>query len=260
MTTRLHELQAHLDSRVDLYNNASFVQDDPICIPHQFTKQIDIEIAAFWTAMLSWGQRKTIIQKSRLLFELMDNAPGDFVLHHSESDLARFEKFVHRTFQPTDALYFIHFFKRHFSESESLESAFDMVDRGAGIKERLEAFHRYFFLPEWAPARTRKHVSTPLSKSACKRLNMFLRWMVRNDDRGVDFGLWKVIKPAELMIPLDLHVHRVATRLGLLNRKQSDWQSVEELTTALRNFDPVDPVKYDYALFGIGVLETDPRG
>jgi uncharacterized protein (TIGR02757 family) len=251
------DLGAFLDACADQYNRAEFIENDPISIPHGFSRLQDIEITGFWTAMLSWGQRKTIIQSARSLIERMDGAPYDFVVNHEEQDRRRLEDFYHRTFQPLDALYFLAFFQEYYRRHDSLEGAFSrhlkpgMPDAGPA----LSGFHELFFSLPDAPERTRKHVSTPARKSACKRLNMFLRWMVRRDDRGVDFGLWRQILPSQLLIPLDVHVERVARKLGLLHRQQSDWQAVLELTEALRRFDPEDPVKYDYALFGLGVLE-----
>ena len=239
-----------LDENYKRFNQASFIEDDPISIPHRFTLKQDVEITAFWTSMLAWGQRKTIINKSNELFALMDNAPYDFIKNHSESDRKAFENFKHRTFQATDTIYFLHRLQRYYKENESLEQAFI----GANGFERLKNFHDNFFDDEFAPQRTRKHVSTPIRKSSCKRLNMFLRWMVRQDTHGVDFGIWKNIKPSSLMIPLDVHVDRIARKYNLLKRKQRDWNSVEELTSALREFDPMDPVKYDFALFGMGVI------
>ncbi len=246
-----------LETLVVRYNTPAFIENDPISIPHRFRKKQDIEIAGFWTAMLSWGQRKTIISKATELMELMDNAPHDFVVNHREKDRRAFLSFKHRTFQPTDTLYFLAFFQQYYRQFDSLETAFatHMHPNDTDIRKALTGFHnRFFSLPD-VPDRTRKHVSTPARKSACKRLNMFLRWMVRKDNAGVDFGLWKRITPSQLMIPLDVHVGRVASSLGLLRRQQRDWQAVVELTEALRRFDPDDPVRYDYALFGYGVLE-----
>jgi len=253
----LSQLKSLLDDRVTLYNQPSFIENDPISIPHQYTRLQDIEITALWTAVFSWGLRKTIINKANELFALMDNAPYDFVMHHSEEDGQRLLRFVHRTFQPTDTLYFLHFFRNYYTENDSLQSAFTRhTDVSAPrVKEMLTGFHSMFFDSEWAPQRTRKHIATPARGAGCKRLNMFLRWMVRRDNSGVDLGLWEDISPADLMMPLDVHVQRVALRLGLLNRDKSDWRAVEELTSQLKIMDPHDPVKYDYALFGMGVLE-----
>lgn len=200
--------------------------------------------------MLAWGQRKTIINKATELFALMGDSPYDFICDHKEKDRRRFENFKHRTFQYTDTLYFLDYLQRYYREHDSFELAFSY---GVQMKDRLISFHQNFFSAAHAPQRTRKHVATPERKSTCKRLNMFLRWMVRNDDAGVDFGLWRELSTSQLMMPLDVHVERVARSLGLLTRKQKDWQAVEELTENLRKFDPIDPVKYDFALFGLGV-------
>ena len=251
------DLKTRLDELADRYNQPAFLEQDPISIPHRFDRLQDREIAGFWTAMLAWGQRKTIIQSAERLINLMDGAPYDFVLHHEERDRQRFEHFYHRTFQPIDALYFLAFLQLYYRTNDSLETAFSgYLPAGAPhVGPALTGFHeRFFALPD-APERTRKHVATPARKSTCKRLNMFLRWMVRQDDRGVDFGVWKRIQPRQLLIPLDVHVERVARSLGLLQRKQTDWLAVLELTEALRRLDPADPVRYDFALFGLGVLK-----
>ncbi len=250
-------LKEFLDEKYELYNRPEFIALDPVSIPHQFSKKQDIEIAGFWAAVLAWGQRITIINKCKELFTMMDNAPHDFMLNHKESDLKPFLSFKHRTFNATDTLYFIQFFKEYYQENESLENAFLNVNPSSEhfIKESLVAFHNLFFEVEMAPARTKKHIATPARKSACKRLNMFLRWMVRQDDKGVDFGIWHQIKPSQLICPCDLHVDRVARSLGLIKRKQTDWQTAEELTKGLRAMDSIDPVKYDFALFGLGVIE-----
>lgn len=248
-----------LEERVDRYNRRSFIQSDPVCIPHRYNRKQDIEITAFWTSIMSWGQRTTIIAKAEQLFALMGDSPYEFIVNHRPKDRKRFENFRHRTFQPVDTLYFLTYLQEYYRQNDSLEQAFSIEGTGGqpAMFDRLARFHDMFFASEWAPQRTRKHVSTPVRGSSCKRLNMFLRWMVRSDDRGVDFGIWKSIRPADLMIPLDVHVHRVARGLGLLRRPQSDWKSVVELTDTLRTLDPADPVKYDYALFGMGVLEKD---
>ena len=253
----MSNLKILLDECVEKYNRPDFIGSDPILIPHRFTKLQDIEITGFWTAMLAWGQRKTIINKASELIDLMDNAPHDFIVHHQEQDRKRFLHFKHRTFQATDTLYFLEFFQWFYQHHHSLEEAFlkNMKPRDPHTGPALEGFQRLFFSLPDAPGRTRKHVPSPASKSSCKRLNMFLRWMVRQDDRGVDFGLWKKIKPSQLLIPLDVHVERIARKTGLLERKQTDWLAVLELTERLRQFDPEDPVKYDFALFGLGVLE-----
>ncbi len=243
--------EAHLH-----YNQPDFIADDPISIPHQFTKAQDIEIMGFWAAVLAWGNRRTIINKCQELITLTDHSPHDFMLNHQVSDLKRFLNFKHRTFNATDALYFIHFFKHHYSQHESLESAFTMSfsEQAPTVETALSTFHEYFFSLTEYPERTRKHIATPARNSACKRLNMFLRWMVRQDGKGVDFGIWKKIKPAQLVCPCDVHVERVARSLGLLTRKPMDWKTALELTENLRQFDAEDPVKYDFALFGLGVV------
>lgn len=253
----LPDIREFLDQAVEAYNQPTFIENDPISLPHRFSRKQDIEIIGFWVAMLAWGQRKTIINKGKELIELMDNAPHDFIKNHQETDRKRFLTFKHRTFQATDTLYFLEFLQHFYQQNDSLELAFSNgLEMGELTTEKaLAHFHELFFSLPDAPQRTRKHIATPVRKSTCKRLNMFLRWMVRKDDRGVDFGIWNRISPAQLLIPLDVHVDRVARKLGLLTRKQTDWKSVIELTEKLREFEPTDPVKYDYALFGTGVLE-----
>jgi len=255
-TTRQH-IKAFLDEKVDLYNRPQFIADDPIQIPHRFTKLQDVEIMGFWTAVLAWGQRKTIINKANELVELMDGAPHDFMVHHSERDRKRFLEFKHRTFQVTDTLYFLEFLQYFYKNNNTLETAFSQFinKNDETVEKALIGFHDLFFSLDVAPQRTRKHIATPTRKSTCKRLNMFLRWMVRDDDKGVDFGLWKEISSSQLLMPLDVHVERVGRELGLINRKQRDWKTVLELTQNLREYDPEDPVKYDFALFGMGVME-----
>lgn len=253
----MSSIKDFLDEKVIQYNQPRFITLDPISIPHRFSKKQDIEISGFFAAILAWGQRKTIITKCLELFSLMDNAPHDFLLHHREEDLKSLLNFKHRTFNEVDTLYFIHFLSWYYRRFESLEDAFLIGQTGEtdSMESILTRFHEYFFsLPDF-PSRTKKHIATPVRKAACKRINMYLRWMVRDDDKGVDFGLWKRIQPAQLICPCDLHVDRVARKLGLITRKQTDWQTALELTERLREFDPVDPVKYDFALFGLGVEE-----
>ncbi len=254
-TKRIDDLRKFLDTKVLQYNNSDFIREDPISIPKQYTKLQDIEITAFWTAMLSWGQRKTIINKSKELFGLMGDSPHSFILEHKPKDRKRFADFKHRTFLHPDTFYFLEFFQWFYTEHHSLQEAFIPEGEKVGMKERLIHFHEIFFSLVDGPIRTKKHVSTPARKSACKRLNMFLRWMVRKDEAGVDFGLWKIIKPSELLCPLDVHVSRVGRKLKMITRKQNDWETVEELTSFLRKLDRMDPVKYDYALFSLGVLQ-----
>jgi len=251
------ELKSFLDSKVKLYNTTAFIKNDPITIPHHFKKKQDIEIAALFAATLAWGNRTTIIKKCTELMQLMDNAPHDFILQHTEDDLKRLLHFKHRTFNTTDLLYFIHFLNHHYSNNKSLENAFSkgLSKKDDTTENALIYFHDVFFSLEDSPKRTQKHIPTPKRKSTCKRMNMFLRWMVRQDDNGVDFGIWKTIKPSLLICPIDLHVDRVARKLGLIHRKLNDWQTALELTERLKEFDPIDPVKYDFALFGLGVIE-----
>lgn len=247
-------LKDFFDRKVEQYNQLSFIKDDPICVPHAFSTIQDIEIAGFFASIFAWGNRTTIIQKSFELMRFMGNQPYQFCLKHSSEDLKQLLHFKHRTFNTTDLLYFIAFLKFHYSQHDSLEQAFT----GSGstdMEMKLTYFHNYFFSLPDAPSRTRKHIATPYKGSSCKRLNMFLRWMVRKDKAGVDFGIWKKIKPSELICPIDLHVARVAKRFQLLDRKQMDWQAAVELTNYLRELDPNDPVKYDFALFGLGVIE-----
>ena len=244
-----------LEHKVDLYNRPEFIVSDPICIPHSFKKTQDIEIAGLFAAVLAWGQRVTIIRKCRELMAMMDDSPFDFVLNHKLADLKRFDVFKHRTFNPTDTVYFIHFLRHHYQRHQSLAQAFDVKGNDEHIGNGLINFQNYFFSLEDSPARTRKHIPTPERKSTCKRLSMYLRWMVRDDKKGVDFGLWKSIRMDQLICPCDLHVDRVARLLRLIKRKQTDWQTAVELTTNLKKFDAVDPVKYDFALFGLGIEE-----
>ncbi|UKT65790.1 TIGR02757 family protein [Pedobacter mucosus] len=257
------ELKNFLDLKVDQYNRPDFITNDPICIPHLFKKKQDIEIAGFFAAILAWGQRKTIINKCRELMERMDNSPFDFMLNHNDNDLKNLLQFKHRTFNDTDLLYFTSFFKHHYSTSNSLEEAFlpspfesnktQSKFPKVSVEDSLNHFRRYFFSLEDFPHRTKKHISSPSQKSTCKRLNMFLRWMVRKDNNGVDFGIWNKINATDLICPCDVHVDRVARLLNLIKRKQTDWLTALELTEQLKQFDVNDPVKYDFALFGLGV-------
>ena len=249
------DIKTFLDEKVEQYNKPEFIKNDPIVIPHAYSLKQDIEITALWAAMLAWGQRVTIIKKCRELFALMDNAPYHFMLGHTEQDLKRLENFKHRTFNFTDTLYFISFFKHFYKTHASLEDAFLDNRTFQDMETSIIQFHNTFFSLEDFPRRTIKHIPTPARNSACKRMNMFLRWMVRKDSNGVDFGIWSRIKPADLICPCDLHVDRVARRLGLITRKTTDWQTAIELTENLKAFDPEDPVKYDFALFGLGIEE-----
>jgi uncharacterized protein (TIGR02757 family) len=251
------KLKAFLDEKVAQYNQLSFIASDPISIPHRFTVKQDIEIAGFFAALFAWGNRTIIINKCTELLHLMDNAPYDFMRNHTDADLKKFLHFKHRTFNTTDLLYFISFLQYYYSQHISLESAFSiwLTEEDKTIERALFHFHHYFFSLPYAPERTKKHIATPERGSHCKRLNMFLRWMVRKDDNGVDFGIWNEINPAQLVCPVDVHVARVAQKLNLLQAKQLNWKAALQLTEQLRQFDPLDPVKYDFALFGLGVAE-----
>lgn len=246
-----------LENRLRQYATAGFIRHDPIQIPHLFSQKQDIEIAGLFAAVLAWGQRTTIIRNARNLMQRMDMKPFHFVVNHSPKELKVLEGFVHRTFNDTDLLYFVHFLRHIYQFYPSLEDAFatwlNPDDRD--IEPALTGFQRMFTsLPEM-PGRTAKHISSPERNSACKRLCMYLRWMVRKDSAGVDFGIWEKIKPRQLICPLDVHVHRVALGLRLISHHKADWQAACELTAALRKLDPADPVKYDYALFGLGAEE-----
>lgn len=252
-----NQLKDFLNSKVEQYNTPAFIKDDPVCIPHIFNKKQDIEIAGLFAALFAWGNRTIIINKSRELLKRMDNVPHDFIINHTDNDLKKLLGFKHRTLNDTDLLYFVHFLQHHYSCNGSLETAFSdgMNLQDETTENGLNYFFKYFFSLEDAPERTKKHIASPGKKSTCKRLNMFLRWMVRNDRKGVDFGIWKKISPAQLVCPIDVHVARVADRFNLLKKNQIDWTAALELTTNLRQLDPNDPVKYDFALFGLGVVE-----
>lgn len=252
----LVQVKKLLDEKLKLYNQSSFIKGDPVSVPHHFTKRQDIEIAGLFAAVLAWGNRTTIINNCNKLMGWMSDAPHDFILNHKDTDLKPFIHFVHRTFNATDLLYFIHFLQWHYSRYDSLEDAFvpGKTYKQDTVEQALIHFHNYFFSIEH-PDRTRKHISTPARKSACKRINMYLRWMVRKDKQGVDFGIWKKIKPHQLICPLDVHVARVAHRLDLIPNDKSNWQNAMQLTDALREMNPKDPAVYDYALFGLGAEE-----
>lgn len=252
---QLSELKEFLDEKSDLYNRPAFIERDPISIPHSFSKKQDIEIAGLFAAVLAWGQRITIIRKCRELFAMMDNDPHAFIVNHQSKDLAVFDTFRHRTFNGTDTLYFMTFLQWFYQNHSSLEEAFRIPIGSDDAGEALVNFHHLFFSLDNHPKRTQKHIATPERKSTCKRLNMYLRWMVRNDRRGVDFGIWKTIAPSQLVCPCDVHVDRVARQLKLIKRKQTDWITATELTASLKKLDPIDPVKYDFALFGLGIEE-----
>jgi uncharacterized protein (TIGR02757 family) len=252
----INKFKKLLDSKVLFYNQPSFIKDDPVSIPHSFSKKQDIEISGLFAAVLAWGNRTTIINNCQKLMQWMDNKPHDFILHHKDSDLKPFMHFVHRTFNATDLLYFIHFLQWHYQQHDSLEDGFvpGKTYKEDTVEQALIHFHNYFFSIEH-PNRTKKHIPTPERKSACKRINMYLRWMVRKDNACVDFGIWKKIKRHQLVCPLDVHVARVAQRLQLLPNARSNWQNALQLTYQLRKLNPDDPAIYDYALFGLGMAE-----
>jgi uncharacterized protein (TIGR02757 family) len=251
------DIKEFLDRKVDEYNQPSFIKDDPISIPHLFTKKQDIEIAGFFAAIFAWGNRTTIIQKSKELMQLMEMQPHEFCLNHTSGELKKLFEFKHRTFNTTDLLYFIEFLKFHYSQNDSLETAFTkwMSKKDDTTGNALQGFYHYFFSLPDIPLRTRKHIASPEKNSTCKRLNMFLRWMVRRDKAGVDFGIWKNISPSQLICPVDLHVARVSRRFNILEGKQVNWVTALALTDYLRILDKDDPVKYDFALFGLGAIE-----
>ena len=250
------EMLDFLEEKSFLYNNKTFIEKDPVSIPHLFDKKEDIEIIAFLTATISWGQRVSIIKSATELMEMMDNSPHSFILSASDKDLKVFKRFIYRTFNGDDCLFFIktlrHIYIRYGGIEELFISAYNKEDEN--LISGIMNFRRAFFeLPH--QSRIEKHFSNPINNSSAKRLNMFLRWMIRKDKNGVDFGIWKNFKSDKLLIPLDVHSGRVARELGLLTRKQNDLKAVIELTNKLKEFDPTDPVKYDFALFGLGVNE-----
>jgi uncharacterized protein (TIGR02757 family) len=250
------QTKSQLDTILQNLNPKDFIDNDPISIPHRFTTKEDIEISAFFAAILAWGQRKTIINNANKLMHWMGEEPHRFILEHSDNELKQFEKFVHRTFNSTDVLYFIEVLRHWYRDGKSLEDYFV----GDTMKDKISSFHQSFFAFDFAPDRTRKHIANPAKNSSAKRLNMYLRWLVRGKGRlegdsaqcdlnSLDFGIWHSIKPSELKIPLDVHVQRAAFHFGLLTRKQQDWKAVEELSANLLILDSKDPIKYDLALF-----------
>jgi len=253
--TDLTQIKRLLDNRVSEYNRLDFIDSDPVQIPHRFTRKEDIEIAGFLTATISWGQRKSIIKNANHLMELMDNSPCDFLLEADETEWESVSRFVHRTFNGEDCRYFFESLKNIYLHHSGLENVFTTgYNNEISIFSALKYFRKVFLsIPH--TGRVSKHISDVTANSAAKRLNMFLRWMVRKDENDVDFGIWKNIPASALMLPLDVHSGNVSRNLGLMQRKQNDWKAVEEIMAVLRTFDIEDPVKYDYALFGIGVFE-----
>lgn len=248
------DLKSFLDEKVELYNNPKFIESDPIQIPHLYSLKEDIEIAGFLTATIAWGNRKMIIKNAHQMMHLMGNAPYDFVMSHNEDNLEQLENFVHRTFNGTDFVAFIKGLRHIYRNHKSLENAFSMNQEKDSMQKSISEFKKLFFqIPH--QSRTQKHISDPLNNSAAKRLNMMLRWFCRKDTKGVDLGIWESISPALLSCPLDVHSGNVARKLGLLTRNQNDAKALLELDKSLRLLDPNDPVKYDFALFGLGVFE-----
>lgn len=249
----INEIKDLLEAKVQEFNSVNFIQTDPIQIPHLFQKQQDIEIIGLIVALIAWGNRTMIIRNGEKLVDIMRNQPYEFVMNYDSKQLNYFD-FVHRTFNKFDLDFILRALKDIYSKSDSLESAFIRKTQSTGIKERIVSFRNRMLAVEHEK-RSEKHLSNPLKKSAAKRINMYLRWMVRQDNQGVDFGLWKNISPSELYLPLDVHTGNIARKLGLLKRKQNDWPALEELMTELRKMDPKDPVKYDFALFGLGAFD-----
>lgn len=249
------DLKAFLDEKAIAYEKYTFLEDDPISIPHQFSKKEDIEISGFLVATIAWGNRLSILKSGKRMMELMGNDPYHFVLNHTSKDLKTLSTFVHRTFNGIDFSYFVRALQHIYLNHEGLEIAFSQNPKAERMDENIAHFKTLFFELEHEK-RTEKHVSDPLKGSAAKRINMFLRWMVRSSKNEVDFGLWKRINTAQLSCPLDIHTGNTARRLGILQRKQSDQKALVELDHQLRSFDPIDPVKYDFALFGLGVYEN----
>ncbi|MGC1472696.1 MAG: TIGR02757 family protein [Psychroserpens sp.] len=249
------DLKEFLDTKVDQYNHPRFIDSDPIQIPHRFSKKEDIEISAFLTATIAWGNRKSIINNANKMMELLDQAPHDFIMNHHQRDLEKLSPFVHRTFNGNDFIQFVESLHHIYKEHNGLEAIFSKHSNNKNLQVAIHQFKKNFFEIDHLE-RTKKHVSDPLKNSAAKRINMFLRWMVRKDQNGVDFGIWKSISPALLSCPLDVHSGNVARKLKLLKRKQNDGKALLELDTSLRKLDSTDPVKYDFALFGLGVFEA----
>lgn len=251
---KFEELKIFLDEKADQYNHPEFIENDPIQIPHRFSVKQDIEIAGFLAATISWGNRKAIIKSAERMLDIMGNSPYDFALNYSEKDLKQIQnKSIHRTFNGEDFTYFIRQFNRIYTENESLENLFKVNDSEINFQHAIERFRSNFLGTE--KHRTHKHVSSPYKNSSTKRIIMFLRWMVRKDKRGVDFGIWEDIDQRHLSIPLDVHTGNISRKLGLISRTQNDWKTVEELDLAIRQFDDKDPAKYDFALFGLGVTK-----
>ncbi|ESU28437.1 hypothetical protein FLJC2902T_17980 [Flavobacterium limnosediminis JC2902] len=248
------ELKSFLDEKVELYNNPNFIESDPVQIPHLYTQKEDIEIAGFLAATIAWGNRKMIISNSNKMMQLMGNAPYDFIMSHNEANLERLSTFVHRTFNGQDFIGFVKSLQHIYNNHNGLEAVFAKNQEMNSMQKSISEFKKVFFEIDHLP-RTKKHISDPMNGSAAKRINMYLRWMCRQDNKGVDLGIWKSISPSKLSCPLDVHSGNVARKLELLTRKQNDFKALSELDTSLRLLDPTDPVKYDFALFGLGIFE-----
>jgi uncharacterized protein (TIGR02757 family) len=254
MKLKKHELKEFLDEKVELYNRPAFIESDPINIPHQYTNKEDIEIAGFLTAAISWGNRKMILRNAERMMELLDHSPYEFIINSSSDEMKMIKNFVHRTFNSTDLIYFLKALQNIYRHKGGLENIFKTYQTSDSLQPAINKFRKIFFELSHEK-RTERHISDPFKGSAAKKINMYLRWMVRNDNKGVDFGLWKSIPPSILSCPLDIHSGNVARKLGILNRKQNDAKAVSELDKVLRRMDKDDPVRYDFALFGLGVSE-----
>lgn len=250
-----NQLKEFLDEKVHLYNQSNFIDSDPIQIPHRYTLKEDQEIAGFLAANFAWGNRKMIIDKTTDFLDRMGNSPYDFAMNYSENEFEKIESFKHRTFNSIDAHFFLSSLKNIYKKHGGMEKAFLFSEKDEDTFHAIEHFRTLFFeIPH--EKRSEKHLSSPAKGSASKRLNMMLRWFVRNDKQGVDLGIWENAKTSQLVCPLDVHSGNIARKLGLLNRKQNDWKSAKELNEQLKKFDPNDPVKYDFALFGLGVFDA----
>ena len=248
------DLKNFLDEKVEKFNRPEFIETDPIQVPHAFSEKENIEISAFLAATIAWGNRRSIINNAFRLMSMMENQPYDFILNASTSEKKRLNQFVHRTFNGSDCIYFVNSLQNIYKKHGGMETVFEIGYKTEhSVKSALKYFYHTFF--ELSGERSRKHLSNVNKGASAKRLNMFLRWMVRQDNRNVDFGIWKAIPISKLMLPLDVHTGNVARKLGLLHRKSNDWKAVEEVTKALRILDPDDPIKYDFALFGLGAFE-----
>jgi uncharacterized protein (TIGR02757 family) len=258
----MRNLKVYLDTKHEQFNQLGFIKDDPISIPHRFQKKEDIEIIAFFMAIISWGQRKSIISSGKKLLQIFNHAPHDFIINHQETDLKKCLGFVHRTFNEEDLLSLIAYIKSLYLHGDGLEFSFSkhLKSKDKTIENALNGFRMDFEKSEFFLNRTKKHIAYPNGGSACKRLNMYLRWMVRKDKYGVDFGIWNSISPSQLICPLDVHVIKQAFALNLIDSEKSDWKTAIQLTEKLKKFDKSDPVKYDFALFGIGIDKKNLEG